>query len=101
MNFFKAAILGAAICTVFALVHPGPASAQSMSVTEIQVALSGLGYDPGPVDGVMGQKTRDALTSFAKSHGESYNNGVSPRILYLLDVSYTMSQSNEGFDPNK
>jgi len=34
------------------------------NVKEAQQALKDKGYDPGPVDGVMGTKTKDAIKSF-------------------------------------
>jgi len=36
---------------------------------EVQQMLTELGYDPGPVDGVMGGKTKDAITAFEKKRG--------------------------------
>jgi len=43
----------------------GPMSARgSSNVKEAQQALKDKGYDPGPVDGVMGMKTKEALKSF-------------------------------------
>jgi peptidoglycan hydrolase-like protein with peptidoglycan-binding domain len=38
-------------------------------VEEIQVILAGLGYDTGNTDGVIGQKTRDAIKEFQESVG--------------------------------
>ncbi len=35
----------------------------------LQQALTDLGYEPGPVDGQPGRKTRDALTDFFKASG--------------------------------
>jgi S1-C subfamily serine protease len=40
-------------------------------VTSIQVLLSRLGYDPGPLTGVVGLKTNMAISAFQKSQGES------------------------------
>ncbi len=36
----------------------------SIMVKRIQVELSGLGYDPGPADGVFGPRTEEAIRSF-------------------------------------
>lgn len=41
----------------------------SHAVAFIQGALSGAGHDPGPYDGVGGQRTRGALAEFASSRG--------------------------------
>ena len=39
------------------------------AVSNIQKILIKNGFDPGEPDGVMGQKTRDAITAFQKAHG--------------------------------
>ena len=36
--------------------------------TKVQTALSALGYDPGPVDGQVGPKTRAAVRAFQRDH---------------------------------
>lgn len=41
----------------------------SRAVAMIQGALSGAGHDPGPYDGVGGQRTRAALSEFAAGRG--------------------------------
>ena len=38
-----------------------------MTVREIQEALKSLGFDPGPIDGIMGSQTRDAVKAFQRS----------------------------------
>lgn len=38
-------------------------------VLQLQKALKNKGYDPGSIDGVMGQKTRIALEKFARENG--------------------------------
>ena len=39
-------------------------AAQSYNVTVIQAALAAKGYDPGPIDGQMGAKTREAIRQY-------------------------------------
>ena len=47
----------------------GGASFQGMhDVIELQRALSARGFDPGPIDGVMGPQTRRALMSYQRQH---------------------------------
>lgn len=41
----------------------------SHAVAMIQGALSGAGHEPGPYDGVGGERTREALAEFASSRG--------------------------------
>jgi len=39
------------------------------STREVQLALKRMGYDPGPIDGKMGQQTRAALKAFQRAQG--------------------------------
>jgi peptidoglycan hydrolase-like protein with peptidoglycan-binding domain len=38
-------------------------------VRSVQVALEDAGYDPGPIDGIIGRRTAAALVAFQKSKG--------------------------------
>lgn len=40
-----------------------------VSALDVQKALSRAGYDPGPMDGRLGKKTRSAVKAFQRSHG--------------------------------
>ena len=42
----------------------GAGMSGSTNVKEVQQALKDKGHDPGPIDGVMGAKTKEALKSF-------------------------------------
>ncbi|MEM1215655.1 MAG: peptidoglycan-binding domain-containing protein [Bacteroidota bacterium] len=46
-----------------------PNEATSATIRQIQQALANRGYDPGPVDNVMGAKTKAALTKFQRDNG--------------------------------
>ena len=48
--------------------EPKPAAPQydPALVRRIQSGLAGLGYDPGPVDGIVGRQTRTAIKSFRR-----------------------------------
>jgi osmotically inducible lipoprotein OsmB len=45
------------------------AGAQSGTVTRVQGGLAQLGYNPGPVDGVMGRQTSEAIREYQRDHG--------------------------------
>lgn len=49
-----------------------------MTVIQAQCLLTYLGYDPGPVDGVPGEKTAGALSRFQKDAGLPPEGRVSP-----------------------
>ena len=40
------------------------AGAKTSHVREVQQALSAAGYDPGPIDGIMGPRTKAALRKY-------------------------------------
>jgi peptidoglycan hydrolase-like protein with peptidoglycan-binding domain len=48
---------------------PGPDPMVRPRVREAQRLLTGLGYAPGPADGVMRTETRRALRAFQRAHG--------------------------------
>jgi peptidoglycan hydrolase-like protein with peptidoglycan-binding domain len=39
-----------------------------LAVRQVQGLLRERGYDPGPIDGIIGQKTRTALRQFQRDH---------------------------------
>lgn len=54
---------------------------------QVQRALANKGYDPGPVDGVMGAKTRSALAKFQQDNGLKVG-GMTIETLKALGVRY-------------
>ncbi len=46
----------------------GDKPANSSAVSRVQAGLSRLGYNPGPVDGVMGSQTETAIKSYQRDH---------------------------------
>src|SRR5205814_1641831 len=60
-------LLGAIASVVLAM--PAAASAGSANVAALQVAMSGLGLYPHPVDGITGSWTQQAVRTFQSQHG--------------------------------
>lgn len=52
---------------------------------DLQRALSGAGYDPGPMDGVMGPSTRRALAEFQQDMGLRVTGEPSPQVVRILE----------------
>ena len=70
---------------------PSPALLALLGATEnppgiqlAQASLKVLGYDPGPVDGQMGQKTADALRAYQKACGLPSDGVLSAELLCHL-----------------
>ena len=50
-----------------------------MSVRQIQQWLSSHGFNPGPIDGIMGPKTRAAIRAFQQAAGITVDGIVGPQ----------------------
>jgi TPR repeat protein len=53
-------------------------------IREIQTRLDELGYDPGPVDGLMGDRTESAIAAFQQDRGLEADGEPSPALLDRL-----------------
>jgi len=53
-------------------------------VYSIQASLTRLGYDPGPVDGVYGARTADAISQFQYTNRLPVDGQPSPQLLNLM-----------------
>jgi hypothetical protein len=56
-------------------------------VTSVQAELSRRGYDPGPVDGVIGSRTRDALAQFQSDRGLAITGRIDQPTLLALGLA--------------
>jgi localization factor PodJL len=54
------------------------------ALSEIQTILNGRGYDAGPVDGVMGQKTRSAIMAFQRDNGLAATGDIDQSLVRAL-----------------
>ncbi len=57
-------------------------------VTQIQQALKTAGYNPGPIDGVIGRETMQAVNAFQKAKGLPVDNYLNIQTLKALGVSH-------------
>lgn len=55
-----------------------------VSIKDLQKALEDAGYDPGPIDGRMGKKTRSAIKALQKKNGLKADGFVGQRTWSLL-----------------
>ena len=53
-------------------------------VYNIQSSLAVLGYDPGPIDGVYGQRTADAISAYEYNNQLPVTGQPSPRVHYHM-----------------
>lgn len=73
-----------------------PVLAQDATVTAAQEALRDLGYDPGPIDGLMGQSTRTALTRFQDDRSLPASGNLDSATLDALGVAEVSAPPGPG-----
>ncbi|MBD1913566.1 MULTISPECIES: peptidoglycan-binding protein [unclassified Leptolyngbya] len=112
MGLVNPAMLGiaaGAIAGFMVLTTPSDAQAyteygdRGAAVYEIQSVLNGLGYSVGPLDGVFGSATRQAVINFQRNNGLSVDGVVGPATASALGgVSYDPDpgQGGSGGGPN-
>lgn len=66
-------------------------SQDSGTVKSVQEALAAQGYDPGPVDGKLGSRTKSALKQAQKDKGVSESGQIDQQTLAALGVGETGS----------
>jgi len=64
--------------------HAERSPSRSLRVMEVQQGLAGMGYDPGPVDGVIGSRTRTAIRAFQADAGLPVDGQVSDQLIAAL-----------------
>ena len=61
------------------------------AISNVQLILTKIGFDPGPADGMMGEKTRTAIRAFQRQNGLAETGEIDePLVRALLD------QNNSG-----
>lgn len=55
-------------------------------VARVQALLTALGYEPGPADGQLGQRTRDAIRAFELSAGMTETGDIGPALIEKLEA---------------
>jgi peptidoglycan hydrolase-like protein with peptidoglycan-binding domain len=63
-------------------------------VKEVQQALKDKGYDPGPVDGAMGARTKDAIKSFQSASNLQATGTINTETAEKLGVQSSSSPSS-------
>lgn len=70
---------------------PAGATAEPRFIREAQRALGELGFRPGPVDGVVGRKTRDALARYQRSQKIPVTGSLDTETMVRLDIHERVS----------
>jgi peptidoglycan hydrolase-like protein with peptidoglycan-binding domain len=65
-------------------------------VRQAQEALKNQGHDPGPIDGVMGSQTRQALRAFQSKHGLKQTGTLDGETKQKLNIEGSSSGSPSG-----
>lgn len=63
-----------------------PSNTPAEAIASVQVSLHVLGYNPGPIDGLVGRRTLSALSAYAKDRGVVLNQATLNLVVALLQV---------------
>jgi peptidoglycan hydrolase-like protein with peptidoglycan-binding domain len=69
-------------------------------VRQLQQALSAIGYDPGPIDGVFGSKTAAAVKAFQAARGIQVDGVIGPSSRRTLATVLGASESSGALSPS-
>lgn len=73
---------------------------EPMPVSQAQSTLEILGYNPGPVDGVMGQRTRSAIRAFQRDKGLTVSGALDARTSAELRGAVVITPGPADLDPS-
>ncbi len=76
-------------------------SSADIQVREVQSLLGSLGYDPGPIDGIMGQKTRAAISGFQRLAGLSVDGEVTELLVAALRFAVAIQSEPAAIAPER
>jgi peptidoglycan hydrolase-like protein with peptidoglycan-binding domain len=57
---------------------------EAADIRSVQQALHDKGFDPGPIDGIVGSKTQEAVRNFQDRYGIAASGGLDNQTLYAL-----------------
>ncbi|MCB9967552.1 MAG: SEL1-like repeat protein [Geminicoccaceae bacterium] len=77
------------------------APSAASQVREVQSLLGSLGYDTGPVDGIMGQKTRAAIRGFQEVAGLSVDGNVTEVLVAALRFAHAVQSAPAAIAPER
>ncbi|MFV9567746.1 peptidoglycan-binding domain-containing protein [Thermoanaerobacter mathranii] len=55
-------------------------------VLQLQMILQSLGYDPGPIDGIFGPRTKNAVMRFQRDNGLKVDGIVGPETMKVINM---------------
>ncbi len=74
-------------------VREAPQEKAFVSAKDIQTALKNAGFDPGPIDGKIGPKTRQTIREFQRAKGLTPDGVVGPKTWAELEPYLTETKS--------
>lgn len=55
-------------------------------VMRLQLILQSLGYDPGPIDGIFGPRTKNAVMRLQRDNGITVDGIVGPETMRIINM---------------
>ena len=71
---------------------PAAAARQQQTVRQSQLYLAALGFEPGPADGLIGRRTRNAVQQFQRQAGLTPTGRITEELLLLLQSAVAHGQ---------
>jgi murein L,D-transpeptidase YcbB/YkuD len=67
-------------------------------IRQVQQALQNKGFDPGPIDGIFGPKTKEAVRNFQDRYGMKADGEIDNQTLYALGKPELAGQPGSDLD---
>lgn len=87
------------LVTFMLLTVPFAAVSPDQTIQDVQAALKNKGFDPGPLDGVMGTKTRTAIREFQESNSLQPTGMLDEKTQEALGVKVDAAYANMNNQP--
>lgn len=91
---YKASQYDTKLATAFQQYSAG--NARYLNVRAVQLYLGYLGYQPGPVDGIVGPRTLSALAAFQKGRGMASSTAIDAARVEQLSAALTVASAVAG-----
>jgi hypothetical protein len=89
-------VLSNSFVSIVGLAQQPTATTNEVSIIEtIQGFLQQLGYNPGPIDGVLGERTRTAIRAFQRDHNLRVDGEASIALVEALEQAKRQEQDKE------
>lgn len=84
-DLLRRVVLGETLDELAESATPASVSMPHAMIKSVQKVLADLGYAPGPIDGVMGGQTKQAIIAFQRDRRMAQTGRISPKLLQEME----------------